>query len=234
MWVADWYCTDYPAAGLALCETLAKRVDAIARENAAADNGSAATSGDDAQDDDAREAARKEELRQERRKVIALNKLGEAAEAVRRTWIREKLRSRKTAPKGGARFVAQCLTRDIRLVEEYHGSGIAAELLGLGDSAAMNTHARELGVNADGRAQVVTLALVLGALEARAAKDAWRYGGRGDKWCGPVDLLQFLRANGYELADVERIVTGELDSDAVFTRLIKQDLVPKESDELAS
>ena len=141
--------------------TLIKRVDAIARENAAADNGSAATSGDDAQDDDAREAARKEELRQERRKVIALNKLGEAAEAVRRTWIREKLRSRKTAPKGGARFVAQCLTRDIRLVEEYHGSGIAAELLGLGDSAAMNTHARELGVNADGRAQVVTLALVL-------------------------------------------------------------------------
>ena len=64
------------------------------------------------------------------------------------------------------------------------------------------------------------------ALEARTGKDAWRYGGRGDQWCGPVDLLQFLRANGYELADVERIVTGELDPDAAFTRLIKQDLVP--------
>ena len=153
---------------------------------------------------------------------------------MRRSWIREKLCPRRTAPKGGARFVAQCLTRDIRLIEEYHGTAIAAELLGFGDSAAMNVHVRDLAANTDGRAQVITLALVLGALEARTAKDAWRYGGRGDRCCGPADLLQFLQANGYELSDVEKIVTGELDSEAVITRLTQQVLMTKESDGLAS
>ena len=56
----------------------------------------------------------------------------------------------------------------------------------------------------------------------KPAKDAWRYGGRGDRCCGPADLLQFLQANGYELSDVEKIVTGELDSEAVITRLTQQ------------
>ena len=79
------------------------------------------------------------------------------------------MQRRKTPPKGGARFVAQCLTRDIRL-EEFHGTGIAAELLGLGESAAMHTQARGLVANADGRAQVITLALVLGVLEAGTGK----------------------------------------------------------------
>ncbi len=35
----------------------------------------------------------------------------------------------------------------------------------------------ELETSGDGRAQVITLALVLGALEARTPKDAWRSSG---------------------------------------------------------
>lgn len=50
-----------------------------------------------------RERARLEEAEQERaerRKLIALNKLGDAAAVVRREWLRDNLLARKTTPKG--------------------------------------------------------------------------------------------------------------------------------------
>jgi len=216
VWEADWLCTDYAAAGLVLCESLANRVEALAREDRDdADN----DAGD--QDAEAREAAATEAQRRERRKVIALNKLGEAAQQVRRQFITDKILTRKTAPKGAAMFVAACLTRDVRLIEEHHGGQISAELLGASDSAAVKKMVAELPATGDGRAQVITLALVLGALEARTGKDAWRGSGWGH-YVGAAELLGFLADNGYPLADIERVILSEQTADALYDSLAEQ------------
>ena len=68
---------------------------------------------------------------------------------------------------------------------------------------------------------MIALALVLGSLEARTGKDAWRnpapvrepgddriyYGHQVTSG----DLLRFLAANGYTLTAVEEVVTGTRD-----------------------
>lgn len=215
VYAPEWYCRDYTAAALALCETLAKRVEALARTTT---SGSAAHELDADTDAEARAAAAKEAERRERRKVIALNRLGDAAQTVRQAFIAEKLLSRKTPPKGAAVFVAQCLARDPRLIEEHHGGAITLAMLGSTDIAA-DTAA--LPASGDARAQVLTLAMILGALEARTPKDAWRgsagtYYGYNRSYVGPAQLLTFLSANGYQLADVEKVITGELDADTVY------------------
>lgn len=214
VWEPDWLCTDYAAVGLVLCPTLAKRVEALACEDHAQAEGS-----DDGQDAAERQAAAAEAQRRERRKVIALNKLGEAAQHVRRQFITEKILTRKTPPKGAAMFVAACLTADVRLIEEHHGGQISAELLGASDSAALKKQVADLPATGDGRAQVITLALVLGALEARTGKDAWRGGGGWGQYVGATDLLGFLAANGYPLADIERVILGEQTADALYDGL---------------
>ena len=75
----------------------------------------------------------------------------------------------KTPPKGAAVFVAECLARDKFLLDQHRGDETAAELLGLGNDTGTRTGIRELvaglGTGGDARAQVITLALVLGALE---------------------------------------------------------------------
>ena len=180
------------------------------------------------QDAEAREAAAAEAARRERRKVIALNKLGEAAQQVRRQFITDKILARKTAPKGAAMFVASCLTRDVRLIEEHHGGQISAELLGASDSTAVTKMVAELPATGDGRAQVITLALVLGALEARTGKDAWRGSGWGH-YVGAAELLRFLADNGYPLADIERVILGEQTDDALYDSLTEQS-EPAEND----
>jgi ParB family transcriptional regulator, chromosome partitioning protein len=123
----------------------------------------------------------------------------------------------KTPPKGAALFVADCLTRDKGLLNEYHADEIAAELLGVSDTNALRKQATGLGANGDARAQVITLALVLGALESRTPKDAWRNPGSG--WLNLIkgsEYLQFLAAQGYTLSPVEDVVTGSRDSEGVY------------------
>ena len=115
--------------------------------------------------------------------------------------------------------MAHCLTRDVRLVEEYRGGEIAAEMLGVADVQAVHQLVSELAASGDGRAQVITLALVLGALEARAPKDAWRGTGRYGRYVGPAELLNFLADNGYPLSDVERVMVAERTADEVFADL---------------
>jgi ParB family chromosome partitioning protein len=55
---------------------------------------------------------------------------------------------------------------------ENHGDDTAAEMLGLDNSAAIPKLVENLGTGGDARAQVITLALVLGALEARRTRGA--------------------------------------------------------------
>ncbi len=79
----------------------------------------------------------------------------------------------KTLPKGAATFLADCLARDSYMLTQHNRDDVAAELLGI-DRAAVPTAVRGLPAGSDNRALVIAMALVLGSLEARTAKDAWR------------------------------------------------------------
>ncbi|UQX13483.1 nuclease [Candidatus Mycobacterium methanotrophicum] len=219
MFVPEYFCLDYAAAGLTLCE----RFQRFAGLSHATSDGSTETADVDTEDEDAKAAreaaaaqAKLDAERRERRKVIALNKLGEAALQVRRDFV-TKLLTRKTPPKGAAMFVADCLARDTGLLSDNQAQDTTAALLGLDNGQAVAKLVADLAANGDGRAQVITLALVLGALEARTPKDAWR--GSGNYWgrhVGGADYLRWLADNDYQLAAIEEVVTKANSADEVY------------------
>jgi ParB family chromosome partitioning protein len=199
-WQPQYYCLDPQACGLTLAEVLTRAKPIVAGHH-----------------DAEKTEAQAEASRNERRKVLVLNKLGVAAQEVRRAWVREHLLSRKTPVKGTAVFVATCLDAGPGLLADHAGQQIVGELLGLGDSPVRAAIAK-LAPNADARAQVMLLGMVLAALEGRTPKDAWRE--TSATWTpkpGPTEYLRFLAANGYTLlSGVEQVVTGECDADAVY------------------
>lgn len=213
VFVPDYYCLDYRAAGLTPQSWFARQAGMVDT-----DTGEAVDL-----DDEAREAARQqaaieraETEKRERRKVLALNKLGDAALNVRREFVK-KLLARKTPPKGAAMFVADCLSRDSFLLTNHNALDTTAELLGVDSGQAVAKLVADLPANGDGRAQVITLALVLGALESRTPKDAWRNsaGGWGHH-VGSGEYLRWLADNDYPLAPVEEVVTRAKDADDVY------------------
>lgn len=128
-----------------------------------------------------------------------------SAEVVRREWLRIHL-TRKTPPKGSAALIAQALANNPSTIAQVGGNHLAAELLGCEPC--------HYGINpgipalidkaSEQRAQVITLALVLGAYEANTDTASWR---RVD--AGTRRYLQFLAECGYALSDVERRACGE-------------------------
>lgn len=169
----------------------------------------------DAAPTDAQEAAQREEAaKRKKRMVVKLNKLGLAAEQVRRTWVKDKLLSRKTPPKGAAIFIAGQLAAHSHLLTSNGAGQLTRELLGLADNASLATAVTELPPTGDPRATVVMLGLVLGALEANTPKDAWR-----NKGVYSQNYLTFLAANGYDLADVEKVITGEMTDEALYDQI---------------
>jgi ParB family chromosome partitioning protein len=195
VYTPSWFCIDHQGAGLDLDGFLKNARPVVHGQ----DETAGGDSGNEAEARARREAEEAEAAKRERRQVIALNKLAEAATSVRRDYVR-KLLARKTPPKGAGIFVAGCLARDNFLLQQHHGDDIAAELLGFDSSAAIRKLVENLGSGGDARAQVIVLALVLGSMEARTPKDAWRSGGAG--WASYVksgDYLKFLAANEYTL-----------------------------------
>jgi len=220
--VADYYCIDVEGAGL----RLRKRPDRPTRAGEAGQQTPMA----------AAEAAKAE--KRERRKVIALNRLGDAAQQVRREFVKAML-ERKTPPQGAAIFIAKCLTDDGHLLSDYHAGDVTAELLGV-DSVRRSrfeygvrkdkdeSQAASLGAvldalpdTGDPRALVITLGLVLGALENRTPKDEWRKSvNEWSRAVGAKCYLEFLAANGYTLAPVEEVMTGKLKADKVYNEYL--------------
>jgi ParB family chromosome partitioning protein len=226
----EWYCLNPQAAGLQVSDTFQRNAEWATRDRTG--ESSLGTTDLDTEASEAdREAAREraeaeqaEAKKRERRIVVTLNKLGAASTEVRRAFVRMLL-SRKTLPKGAATFIADCLVRDSYMMTQHDGPATAAELLGI-DAAAITIVVRELPAGSDNRAMVITLALILGALEARTGKDAWRqpaplrapgedriYYGRQ---VTSGDYLRFLAEHGYALAAVEEVITGSLSSDQVY------------------
>ena len=205
----EYYCLDYRAAGLAPETWFARRAGLVDPSTGEA------VDLDDAARQQA-DAERAEADKRERRKVLALNKLGDAALGVRRDFVK-KLLARKTAPKGAAMFIADCLARDSYLLTNNKALDTTAELLGVDSGQAVGKLVADLPANGDGRAQVIMLALVLGALESRTPKDAWRNSVSG--WghhVGSGEYLRWLAENDYPLAPVEEIVTKAKDAEQVY------------------
>lgn len=207
-WTAEYFCHDHKGAGLALTPVM----EAV-RSTTAADEETAEAALTD--EERAAEAARRQREReakdkQERRRVRELNKQAESATTVRREFLRTSLLARKTPPGAAAAYVATTIAQDPHLLTEHKAGEVLAELMGLPsvypgkDIAALAAKATEA------RAQVLTLALVLAAQECRMVKDAWRSKPRGaDRY------LSFLMGQGYTLAAVEEIITGQLTIDEV-------------------
>ena len=139
---------------------------------------------------------RKAAEKAERRRVVVLNKAGDAAQTVRRKFVTELLQ-RKTPPKGTAPFIAERLIADPYLLQR--GSDVAGELLGADvRSGELLDHVT------DARAEVVLLGVTLGSLEFGTNRDGWRRPGDS-----PAAYLRFLAANGYGLSAVEQVIVGE-------------------------
>jgi ParB family chromosome partitioning protein len=202
VWQPEYFCLDPEACGLRLADFL-RLSGPIVHDDGGRDNGVTVE-------------VRAEAEREQRRKVLALNKLGLAAQEVRRAFVRDKLLSRKTPIKGAAVFVATCLERGPGLLADHAARQIVGELLGLGETPLHEVIGKLTGT-ADARAQVLLLGMVLAALEGRTPKDGWREtAGIYKPTPGAAEYLRFLAANGYALAPIELVVIGERSAEDVY------------------
>ena len=150
-----------------------------------------------------------EEARAARREVIANNKAWRSAEVVRREWL-AAFAARKTAPKGAAEFIARFLAADSCMLSKAadHRHALAATWLGLKQEASIYGPPRAdfaalTAKVSPARAQVITLVLILAAIEDSTGTQTWR---------GPhaltIEYFQMLDQWGYALAEVEQIVAN--------------------------
>lgn len=164
-----------------------------------------------------------------RRKTVELNKHGLAAQDVRREWVAALL-SRRTAPKGSLVFIGAQLAQHRDLLNRNKAAHTAAELFGQTDAAVITNQATALDATGDSRATMLLLGQVLGALEALTPKSAWS--ARPGTWSYQPhshDYLTFLAAQGYQLSDIERVITGDLDQDALYATIAAEKAAEREA-----
>ena len=104
--------------------------------------------------------------------MIASNRAWRSAETVRRQWLAQFL-ARKSLSKGALRFLlTELATGHWALCQSLGtGSQAAAELLGLDGRTGITV---ALATASDQRAQVIGLALILGAYEEHTSTETWR------------------------------------------------------------
>ncbi|MFJ2834292.1 ParB/RepB/Spo0J family partition protein [Nocardia sp. NPDC087230] len=151
--------------------------------------------------------------RDERRRVIELNRSGAAAKT-RRIEFLNRLLSGRSLPAGAAQFVAESLARDSGLLSGTRARAFAMQRLGLETSTELIEHATG-GTTTEGWRFV--LGLVLAAHESALGKDSWRH----HRWLGTSAthylhyLAQIGESKGFALVDVELATAGDLDPDTI-------------------
>ncbi|WP_019925507.1 ParB N-terminal domain-containing protein [Nocardia sp. BMG111209] len=166
------------------------------------------------------EEAQREAERRKRAMVIALNREGEAAKAGRCEFVAQ-LVARKTLPAGAAAFIAETLLYEPELVNRHLSQSTGLELLGLADREKALKHTADASGN---RSMVVVYGLVLGAHEARMAKDHWRADTTNSWWGDGPGYRRYLRhlaEQGHTLELVEQVTAGhcelaDIDIDALI------------------
>ncbi len=160
----------------------------------------------------------KEAASAERRKVLDGNKAWRAAEKVRRRWLQEFL-TRPTPPDGSLRIILRALAGESPELRHSieHGHRLAAKLLGQPDEYGKSRDAVAAMIDeaSDGRAQVITLGLVLGAYEEHLTVDTWRSAdpslNRYQTFqTAAVTYLNLLAGWGYGLSDIESKVAAAI------------------------
>ncbi|WP_137875579.1 hypothetical protein [Rhodococcus sp. Q] len=116
----------------------------------------------------------------------------------------------KKPPIGASVWVATSLASDPHMISAFHATEHVADLLGI-KGIDKRGGVREMAAGAsEARAQVITFALVVAAMEARMVNDAWRSHPQG-----AADYLELLAANGHELTDVEKVIARHELAEAV-------------------
>ena len=133
------------------------------------------------------------------RVVVADNKAWDAAEDVRREWL-TALISRKTLPKNTNDVIAKCLTNATYEIADMltRGGETTRTMLGI-DGRGRAAVAQYLADHPT-KAQHVTLATILGAVEDKTSRETWR-----NPSPAFAVYLTALSEWGYTLSDVENI-----------------------------
>ena len=145
-----------------------------------------------------------EEQKAERREQIAGRKAWASAETVRREWLTGLL-SRRTLPKEAPAAITEALTVHRFALAKALGDGnrLATQLLGLGEAEWGRDKLAEHAAAQPGKAGHVSLAIVLGGIEASTGRDDWH---RAD--ARVAAHLRRLAAWGYTLSDIEAAAAG--------------------------
>jgi ParB family chromosome partitioning protein len=154
-----------------------------------------------------------EQQKAERRTVIANNKAWVSATTVRQAWLRQFL-TRKSPPKDAQQWIAATLadgSHDLRrAMEDQHS--LARDLLGLAETddqrwyRGCRPHPLAAAAHAatTARATILTLAMLLAALEDGTSNDTWRRPSPES-----AAYLATLAGWGYELSQVEQLLHAE-------------------------
>ena len=159
--------------------------------------------------DDAELAKIREKAEAQKREDEANTKAWTSAQKVRRAWLRTFV-ARKTPPKGAAVWIAQTLGDFDYPLRSGLASGhkLAMQTLGVADykpqyGSTNNAMVGLLDGTTDNRAQVVTLALILCAIEENLGARHWQA-----EITSTRRYLRFLEDQGYELSDIELRACG--------------------------
>jgi ParB family transcriptional regulator, chromosome partitioning protein len=160
------------------------------------------------------EAERVENERAERRKVKALNRAGATATDLRRSFITGLLAG-KSAPKSATKWMIGILADQGDVFTESKCAERYAEIM---NTPLTNAADKAENVSA-GRAEVLLLARVLTAFEARLtgpqdAKDYWRFSAKHYRGMVGIDsYLTFLADAGHTPTPVEQAAIGNMSID---------------------
>lgn len=152
---------------------------------------------------------------EQRRRVIALNKAGEAALAVRREWLSRFTTGTRTPPKDAPAFMwlglAAAHTAAIHDVAD--GVDHVKRLL---NHPGNRTQAFETWIAKQPQTALAHMALCarLWSYEHRADKTIWRETGRQR-----AAYLRAIERWGYQLSDVEKVCTGDLTEEQAYAAL---------------
>lgn len=218
----DWYITDHADLGLFTHNELPSRSETPT----STDPAHASVDADPAAAQAARVAAAEQarvdaeaERKHEQRQVRTLNKMGLAAQKVRRDKVSAVL-SRKTLPKGKAAAVAEFVATTMwkhhtllaQCAQDANAHTLTTELLNADPLEELDNASAE-------RRHVITLAIAIGAHEANLPKDAWRTKpyeySSGDRNARTLYLRFLTDVFGYTLADIEQVVTGDRAADTI-------------------
>jgi ParB family transcriptional regulator, chromosome partitioning protein len=165
---------------------------------------------------------------EERKQVMEGNKAWRSAEKVRLAWLSEFL-ARPKAPAGALQLTLEAFARSDRSLRyamdaRSEGSHVMARKL-LGLPKADGGYYREpevytaMAKASPARAQVIALAIVLGAREDQTSVQSWR-----TPATDTADYLETLAGWGYDLSDIEReLVASVRKTEAERAAAVKTD-----------